>query len=441
MRTSWLGILLFSVLHSGMLWINADEEKRAWVDLTLPEAQTMLRQNNPDLQAAIAQVRASHAAVAEARAAWLPSLDAVGSYHYATEVGQIEFPLPNPPGGTLSRELGDRDRAEAGIEVGYLVFAGGARRHEGRARREESAAAEARVRALTNRLVLQLGMQYLAWELACHQSELSLRLLALREAQVKRTEAMRIQGMATSAALAGALAAEATALAERAETEGRRDSLAAELSYLIGVEVENYRPVAYEIPNEWPAPEPTETESAEARAMRHGLESLRAGREAVSAQRWPRLGATVGWKYANPGLNIGSDEFMDYGHAGFSLRWNLFDGMRRRAQVRQLDARSEAMRHELSRVEAGFSKARKLAKIQVNRWKTAERAAAASVAAAVAYAENVRELAAGKMISDVEVTEADTRVLQAQQAEAAARMRVRAARLQWQYAAGMELKF
>src|SRR3989338_1423234 len=69
--------------------------------LTLHEAQSVMFRENPDLATLRLETENAESQWREARATWLPSLDALGSYAYTTEVSRLKFELPFPaPGGT-----------------------------------------------------------------------------------------------------------------------------------------------------------------------------------------------------------------------------------------------------------------------------------------------------------------------------------------------------
>ena len=57
----------------------------------------------------------------------------------------------------------------------------------------------------------------------------------------------------------------------------------------------------------------------------------------------------AGYHVANPGINIGTDEFMDYFIFGLQLRWNLFDGFKNRQQRAILENQIQKMKNEESK--------------------------------------------------------------------------------------------
>src|SRR5689334_17924349 len=105
--------------------------------LTLGEAQTALFRDNPDLAVLRLESERAESQWRESRAAWLPSLDALGSYSYATESSRLTIDLPfPPPGGThVDKSLGNQDRVEMGADLSYAVFTGFARGNNVAARR------------------------------------------------------------------------------------------------------------------------------------------------------------------------------------------------------------------------------------------------------------------------------------------------------------------
>jgi outer membrane protein TolC len=179
----------------------------------------------------------------------------------------------------------------------------------------------------------------------------------------------------------------------------------------------------------------------EAEALDLGAAQARMGAKALAGQKWPQLYGSAGWRYANPGLDLAGDEFMQYGILGVQLKWNLFDGARNGAQRAQLEAQARQLAEQKRKAQGDWRKSMATSRLQFARWEAQYAAAQASREAARAAAADVkRQLDAG-VATDADWLEARNGEARAELAMEQARTMQRLARLQWEYAVGYELKF
>jgi outer membrane protein TolC len=424
--------------------------------LTLGEAQAALFRDNPDLAVLKLETERAEAQVREARAAWLPSLDAFGSYAYTTETGhlQLDLPFPAPAGTHLDRAMGDHDRVESGLDASYPLFTGFARGRKVEAQRLGARAREAQWRAARNQLSLRLAALFYAWQLAGSQASYQEKLLRYSRELEKQAQEFLKAGTAVRSRLLSAQARSRSVEVELLTARNARDSLAFEVLAFLGgpgdaggvagagdsseAAVLKADTNALADPS-WSAPGDAVRPDAEALDL--GSAQARMGAKALAGQKWPQLYGSAGWRYANPGLDLAGDEFMNYGILGLQLKWNLFDGSRNGAQRAQLETQARALAEQKRKLEREWRKSMAVSRLQYARWEAQYAAAQSSREAAQAAAADVkRQLDAG-VATDADWLEARNGEARAELAMEQARTMQRLARLQWEYAAGRELRF
>lgn len=424
--------------------------------LTLGEAQAILFRDNPDLAVLKLEVERAEDQVREARAAWLPSVDASGTYGYTTETSrlQLDLPFPPPAGTHIDRALGDHDRVEAGLDASYALFTGFARGRNVEAKRLGAKARDAQWRASRNQMSLRLASLFYAWQLAGSQAGYQEKLSRYAGELEKQQQEFVKAGTAVRSRLLSAQARSRAAEVDLLAARNTRDSLAYEvLAFLGGRDGEAALPGTADsagaavlladtsalADTAWAAPGDTARPDAEALDL--GAAQARAGAQSLAGQKWPQLYGSAGWRYANPGLNLAGDEFMNYGILGLQLKWNLFDGARNRSQRAQLDVQARELSEQKRKLQQDWRKTMATARLQFARASAQYGAALASREAARAAAADVkRQLDAG-VATGVDWLEARNNEARAELAMEQARTLQRLARLQWEYAAGKELRF
>jgi outer membrane protein TolC len=414
--------------------------------LTLREAQDILVRDNPDLIVMKLEVERAEDQMREARAAWLPSVDALASYGYTTETSRLslDLPLPPPAGTKIDRPIGDHDRVEAGVDASYPIFTGFARGRNVEAKRLGAKAKDAQWRAARNQMSLRLASLFYAWQLANSQADYQGKLLEHARELEKQLQDFVKAGTAVRSRLLGAQAKSRATEVDLLAAQNARDSLAYEVVAFLGGKGSWDSAAALtadtSAPAE-PAPDSSGSFRPDAEALDLGAAQARAGAEALLGQKWPQLYGMAGWRWANPGLNLAGTEFMDYGLLGVQLKWNLFDGARNRAQRGQLDVQARELAEQKRKLEQDWRKAMAIARLQYARWGAQYAAAQASREAAQAAAADVKRQMDAGVATGVDWLEARNNEARAGLAMEQARTMQRLARLQWDYAAGKELRF
>jgi outer membrane protein TolC len=424
--------------------------------LTLGEAQARLFRGNPDLAVLKLEVERAQDQVAEARSAWLPSVDALGSYGYTTETSrlQLDLPFPPPAGTHIDRSLGDHDRVETGLDASYVLFTGFARGRKVESQRLGVKAREAQLRAARNQMSLRLAALFYAWQLAGAQSNYQEKLLQHAHELEKQSQDFVKAGTAVRSRLLTAQARSRAIEVDMLTARNTRDSLAFEVFAFLGDRADpgqDADPADSSMAmslladtsalsdTRWDMP--SDPARPDAEALDLGAAQARAGAEALTGQKWPQVFGSAGWRYANPGLNLAGDEFMNYGILGLQLKWNLFDGSRNRAQRAQLDVQARELGEQKRRLEQDWRKSMATARLQYVRSLAQYQAALASREAARAASEDLKRQADAGVATGVDWLEARNNEARAELAMEQARTLQRLARLQWDYASGKELRF
>jgi outer membrane protein TolC len=314
-------------------------------------------------------------------------------------------------------------------------------------------AREAQLRAARNQMSLRLASLFYAWQLAGSQSGYQEKLLQYAREAESQVRAYFQAGTAVRSRLLTAQARVSAAEVEVLTARNARDSLAYEVLSFLGGGTGAWEGVASDsagpafltadtsAPSEPDWRPAADSSRPEAEALDLGAAQARLGAQALLGQKWPQLYGSAGWRYSNPGLNLAGDEFMGYGILGAQLKWNLFDGARNRAQRSQLYVQARELGEQKRKLEQDWRKSLAVSRLQFTRWAAQYDAALASrEAARAAAADTKRQWDAG-VATETDWLEARNNEARAELAMEQARTMQRLARLQWEYAAGKELRF
>lgn len=311
-------------------------------ELTLRDAQNLLIKNNYDIQVSEVEIKRVTAEVNEARSAYYPSLDAVGSYSYVTEKGKVNITMPTNPAISSSEASsphisGQNDRTDVGIELSYPFFTGMSRYFNLKSKESLKSVKEKDLNALKNRYTFTLGLIYLSWNLSYKQLEVRSKSV---EQMTRYSEQMRLLYKGGVAVLSKVLESEAKSMSAQLDyilMRNQADSVRRELFGLIKISDTSFVPQSseftidtMEIPRELMISRP------ELAIYDKNVEQLKYTKKFIMAQRCPMVITNIGYKLGNPGLNTGVNAFMDYFQFGVQTRWNIFDGMKNRAQRAQV---------------------------------------------------------------------------------------------------------
>jgi outer membrane protein TolC len=421
--------------------------------LSLRQAQESLLANNLDIVMAYQDYCKKAYEEAEAKATWYPSLDVVGSYNYFTEKNSIMFPsdVPGfPPalaGQTLP--LGNNYRAEGGLDLSYPLTTAFVNMYNVRYRRLALQMKDAQNAGLKNQLSFRLGALYFAWELSYSQVEVYQTLVQQLEDQATQARNLTAGGLASSSKILDALARLASARADLTNAQNQSDSLRLELINFTQCKDSGLTPETYSFGLDSAALSALDTMELntgrpELAATDYYISQQSALRDIIGGQKYPNLVASVGYRYANPGLKMGGSDFMGYGQAGLQLKWStttLFDWSAPSSQQKQTSYQMEIAKFQKQQMIDAWNNAIKNAKLQVTRAMRQHEAAQASLDAAEAVVTDAKNGLAAGTITQADYLNALTSRARADLLVRQAVFMTNMAVLQLYFASGKDLKF
>lgn len=416
--------------------------------LTLGDAQQWLFQNNPDLQSAGIEITRAEIGLSESRSAYWPSLDASANYSATSATNRLDLNLPFPPpqGTQVSRDLGDHDRWETGLDLTYPLFNGFSRERQIDARRHALEAQKARLQGQRNLASLKLAALYYSWQAASASLDFQDAQCRFGEAALAVAEDQKKQGLNSDRAVLAARSRLLASQSDRIAAANQIDSLQWEASQLL------------HNPSEWNWSRDTVTErlpdslsqdglAAEAQARPETMalslqgQALQATEAALKGQDWPTLGAMAGLRYANPGMNLAGTEPMGYALAGLSLKWNLLDGGRQRSQRADLRQRELQLNLEAAKLKSEWRKGYSLAARQYRRWRNQSLSAQAALEAAERSLFDARKQMTQGMATALDTLETSAQAERARMSRKQSLAMQKLAYCQWRFARGDTLNF
>ena len=204
--------------------------------LSLMEAQESLLSNNLDIVSAYQDYCRKSYEEAEAKAAWYPSLDVVGTYNYFTEKNSIDVSerwssQARPWRDLLAGRLPSATnyRAEAGLDLSYPLTTALVNMYNVRYRRIGLKVKDAQNAGLKNQLSFRLGAMYFAWVLSYGQVNVYQTLVKQFADLVAQARNLASGGMASSSKVLDAAARLASAQADLTSAQNQCDSLRFEI--------------------------------------------------------------------------------------------------------------------------------------------------------------------------------------------------------------------
>jgi outer membrane protein TolC len=394
--------------------------------------------------ARLAQLAALRTAAGEAlrgaRAARLPQLELSAGYTRNSAVPELTLSVPGVGERTIFPNIPDVYRTRAAL--GLPLYTGG--RVEGgiaSAREQQSAAGED-VKAGEADLVLETTTSFwslvtareservLAEALAGYEAHLADARNRLELGLAARNELLAVQVERDRAELSRIAAANAAAVAE------------ADLRRLVGLPpAARVEPVVEPASGDAAAPDEVEALVARALAARPELKALRSRAAATDASArvarasgLPQARLEAGYDYASPNTRILplTDAWKGTWSVGVQLSWAAFDGGRAQAASAQARAQAEALRHQLTDLEA---RVRLEVASRVLDLATARASRQVAEQGLLAARENLRvsqDRYREGLVASAELLDAETALLRAglDLTEAEARLRLAAARLE-----------
>ncbi len=296
-------------------------------NLTLGQQALMLAQSQEELKIQ--------------RAGYLPVLSLVGSYGYTSEVAALQLESPIP-GFTLPRiQAGTRDRYDAAASIDVPVFTGFRIRNQVRAAEMQVQAQNARREASRSQILLLVGALYFQTQ----ENELQQRVLeqAAERAgrHLDRTRSFFLAKQATAFDTLEVANRKLELENQLQRLAGLHDVLTSKLAHAVNVTfAPRVAPVAVEtVSLSLGGLDDYVEQALEERAELRETSSLEKGQlfraRAVRAAQFPQLHANASYHYARPGVNYFEDEWMDYYTVGLNVRWQVWNWLQDRRQVKK----------------------------------------------------------------------------------------------------------
>jgi outer membrane protein TolC len=421
--------------------------------LSLRQAQESLLNNNLDIVMAYQDYCKKSYEEAEAKAIWYPSLDVVGNYNYFTEKNSIEFPADLPPPlsalGGKALAMGNYYRAEAGLDLSYPLTTALVNIYNVRYRRLGLRSKDAQTAGLKNQLSFRLGALYFAWALSYSQVEVHQTLVQQLTNQAAQARNLATGGLASSSKVLDALARLASEQADLVTAQNQSDSLRLELVNFTQCRDSALLPESYSFGLDSAAAASLDTVNLNTARPELAATDLFISQQAalsdiIGGQKYPNLVASVGYRYANPGLKMGGSDFMGYGQAGLQLKWSttsLFGWSGPSNQQKQTSYQIEIAKYQKQQMIDSWNNAIKNAKLQVTRAMRQHDAAQAALTAAEAVVADAKNGLAAGTITQTDYLNAITARARADLSVRQAAFMKNMAILQLYFAAGRELKF
>ena len=168
------------------------------------------------------------------------------------------------------------------------------------------------------------------------------------------------------------------------------------------------------------------------------VDASRAREAAVSADARPQIGVNAGYDYARPNPRVFPriGEWHDSWDASVNLSWSLWDGGRRRAQLAETVAASQAIRARAAEFDREVSFEVQQRRVEVDSSRAAIEAAEDGVRSAVEAQRVVQERYRAGVVTNTDVLDANLAVLQSELDLTRARANARLAEARLERAVG-----
>jgi outer membrane protein TolC len=138
---------------------------------------------------------------------------------------------------------------------------------------------------------------------------------------------------------------------------------------------------------------------------------------------------------------MGTDEFMNYFLIGLQLKWNIFDGFKKRAQINQLLTQVESLNNEKLKLYDKWDRALAASKSEYQRATEKAQAAGLSKKAAEELVRSLSESLKAGIITSVDYLNAVNTLALSELKFEQAKFQQRAATINALYASGREIRF
>jgi outer membrane protein TolC len=415
--------------------------------LPLAQAQSTMLRNNLDIAIADQQIEKKQLEMRETKSGWFPSLDAVASYNQLTDKTSNTMKISPLSAGPSTFVIPYSDhKAELGADISYPLTAAFVNIYQVHYKNLIYKAAQIQKQSLVSMLSYKLAATYLLWSFSYGQADVQKALMTQLEQSVDQMKNRYAKGLSASSSVYDAQARFDAATVDLISFQNKTDSLKLELMNILQSNDSTMTPenFSFKLDSLGIAAldtlslDTTRSELFTSDVIRNQLQLFD---KILFAQRYPNIVAVAGYRYGQPGLQMGKNDFMSYGQVGIQCKLNLFDGFRVSSQQAQNKMQMAMTQTQKLQQKNTWQMQLENAKLQLKHTQMQKRATLTSKKAADAFlADAKNNLAAGTITS--------SEYLNAQVAQAKADLAIKQAEfmesmgvLQVYYAAGKELIF
>jgi outer membrane protein len=409
-------------------------------ELSLASAQRFLIQNNYDLQIAQEEIRKSSIDIQSAKASLYPSIDFSGSFNYLSELSKVKTTIPML--GTVVSKTGQHDRTEFGGDISYPLFTGMARTNTIKSKQVVYDNNQCNKVIIKNRYSFILGIAYLRWSLAVEQMAVRENNVNLMKSYLSQMSVLQKGGVIVDTKVLEADAKLKAAELEYILVKDYADSLKVEILGMTGIKDTDFTPQkSFTFIDSVKIPDSIQMNRNEVRLFDNRMFLLELSSRILNSQRYPVVAALAGYRYANPGLNQGIGEFMDYFIIGAQLKWNIFDGFRNRNERLALQKQKNITSLDKEKLIDSWQRSLLLWNSQVSSADKKIKAAEISKAAYDAYVVSIDNSLKAGVVTNLDFETAVTNLTLANLQVEQAKFNKRIAILNAIYVSGQEINF
>jgi len=255
--------------------------------------------------------------------AWLPSLDANGTFIYNSSVVDFAEGLGSIPGMSGLLNTMPHEQYRVTLDINQTIYDGGATKGARELERVELGLNQNQTEADLYKLRSQINTCFFSLLLVERQKELLTNYLEVITKRITSMQSAYSNGVLTRSDIDVLTAEKLKLLQQSGESDIRKISLLKILSDLTGTEIE--ASAEFMMPVET-VKLPIEISRPELLLFDLRNEQLSAGMKVIESKRMPKAFAFATLGYGSPpGQNFFKDSFSPYYVVGAGVKWNIFD--------------------------------------------------------------------------------------------------------------------
>jgi outer membrane protein len=388
--------------------------------LTLDDAIARGLANSHRLAELQARKEGAQAAEAGREVASMPSVSILAGYTRTNHVEEFAIVQPGQRALVVYPDVPDNYRAR--LDLAWPMYSAGRTDALERAAEAERKATEQDIAAARSDLRLEIARAFWALVSGIESERVLARSLDTIAAHVRDLQSRFDQGLIAPNEVLTAQAQQSRERVFSIEATNIRGISEADLRRLIGLDSRDpIEPIAVldggaSMSDIDALVAEARANRAERRALEDRLDASRAREAAVNADARPQIGVNAGYDYARPNPRVFPriGEWHDSWDASVNLSWSLWDGGRRRAQLAETVAASQAIKARTAEFDREVSFEVQQRRLEVDSNRAAIDAAQDGVRSAVEAQRVVMERYRAGLVTNTDVLDANLAVLQAE---------------------------